>query len=111
MFVAGTKLLVKRGSPIRSYRNLAGKTVVVTAGTTNEKALEEIRAGRPKTWEKFEVPDEGIGCGFTEAVRGVLSHHMVVRGGKIAVNYSAREPGRIEKLTPHPSRLRRAPRP
>ena len=51
-----------------------------------EKALEEIRAGRTKTWEKFEVPDEGIGCGFTEAVRGVLSHHMVIRDGKIA-NY------------------------
>jgi len=42
IFVAGTKLLVKRGSPIRSYRNLAGKTVVVTAGTTNESAMREI---------------------------------------------------------------------
>ncbi|MGH3555135.1 MAG: nickel-dependent hydrogenase large subunit, partial [Mycobacterium sp.] len=51
-----------------------------------EQALGEIRAGRTKTWEKFEVPKEGIGCGFTEAVRGVLSHHMVIRDGKIA-NY------------------------
>ena len=51
-----------------------------------EKALVEIRAGRTKTWEKFDVPEEGIGCGFTEAVRGVLSHHMVIRDGKIA-NY------------------------
>jgi ABC-type amino acid transport substrate-binding protein len=42
VFVAGTKLLVKRGSPIRSYRNLGGKTVVVTAGTTNEQAMQEI---------------------------------------------------------------------
>jgi glutamate/aspartate transport system substrate-binding protein len=42
IFVAGTKLLVKRGSPVRSYRDLAGKTVVVTAGTTNEKAMQEI---------------------------------------------------------------------
>ena len=42
IFVAGTKLLVKQGSPIRSYRNLAGKTVVVTAGTTNESAMREI---------------------------------------------------------------------
>ena len=42
IFVAGTKLLVKRGSPIRSYRNLAGKTVVVSAGTTNEGAMREI---------------------------------------------------------------------
>ena len=45
-----------------------------------------MRAGKTKTWEPFEVPDEGIGCGFTEAVRGVLSHHMVIEGGKIA-NY------------------------
>jgi hydrogenase large subunit len=51
-----------------------------------EKAMAEIRAGHTKTWEQFKVPDEGIGCGFTEAVRGVLSHHMVIRGGKIA-NY------------------------
>ena len=51
-----------------------------------EKALEEIRAGHTKTWEKFDVPDEAIGCGFTEAVRGVLSHHLVIRDGKIA-NY------------------------
>jgi hydrogenase large subunit len=51
-----------------------------------EKALAEVRAGNTKTWESFKVPEEGIGCGFTEAVRGVLSHHMVIRGGKIA-NY------------------------
>ncbi len=51
-----------------------------------EKALEEVRAGHTKTWEPFTVPDEAIGCGFSEAVRGVISHHMVIRGGKIA-NY------------------------
>lgn len=41
-FVAGTKLMVKRASAYRSYRDLAGKTVVVTAGTTNEKALRAL---------------------------------------------------------------------
>ncbi|QGK69719.1 hydrogenase [Allosaccharopolyspora coralli] len=51
-----------------------------------ERALAEVRAGHTKTWEPFEVPEDGIGCGFTEAVRGVLSHHMVIRDGKIA-NY------------------------
>ncbi len=51
-----------------------------------EKALADVRAGKTKTWEPFDVPDEGIGCGFTEAVRGVLSHHMVIKDGKIA-NY------------------------
>jgi hydrogenase large subunit len=51
-----------------------------------EKALELVRAGDTKVFEEFEVPDEAIGCGFHEAVRGVLSHHMVIRDGKIA-NY------------------------
>ncbi len=51
-----------------------------------EQAFKEIRAGHTKTWEPFTVPKDGIGCGFTEAVRGVLSHHMVIRDGKIA-NY------------------------
>jgi ABC-type amino acid transport substrate-binding protein len=41
-FVSGTKLLVKRGSKISSYRDLRGKTVVVTAGTTNEVAIKAI---------------------------------------------------------------------
>jgi hydrogenase large subunit len=54
--------------------------------TFAEKALAEIRAGRTRTWEPFEVPDEAVSCGFTEAVRGVLSHHMVIRYGRIA-NY------------------------
>jgi glutamate/aspartate transport system substrate-binding protein len=41
-FVAGTKLMVPKSSPIRSYRDLAGKTAVVTAGTTNEAALRTL---------------------------------------------------------------------
>jgi hydrogenase large subunit len=51
-----------------------------------EEALKEVRAGHTKTWETFTVPKDAIGCGFTEAVRGVLSHHLVIRDGKIA-NY------------------------
>src|SRR6185295_11502919 len=42
IFVSGTKLLVRKGSPIRSFRDLGGKKVVVTAGTTNEAAMREI---------------------------------------------------------------------
>jgi len=41
-FVAGTKLLVPRSSGISSYRDLRNKTVVVTAGTTNEAAVRAI---------------------------------------------------------------------
>jgi hydrogenase large subunit len=51
-----------------------------------EKALDLIRAGETSTWKDFTVPKESIGCGFHEAVRGVLSHHLVIENGKIA-NY------------------------
>ena len=48
IFVSGTKLMVARGSPIRSFRDLSGKTVVVTGGTTNEKAMRDLA-------EKFKL--------------------------------------------------------
>jgi hydrogenase large subunit len=51
-----------------------------------EKALELVRGGDTKVFQDFAVPDDAIGCGFHEAVRGVLSHHLVIRDGKIA-NY------------------------
>jgi ABC-type amino acid transport substrate-binding protein len=42
IFVAGTKLMVARGSPIKSFRDLAGRTVAVTGGTTNEKTMHGL---------------------------------------------------------------------
>jgi hydrogenase large subunit len=51
-----------------------------------ERAMTELRSGRTQVFEDFDVPEEAIGCGFHEAVRGVLSHHLVIREGKIA-NY------------------------
>ena len=44
LFVAGTKLLVKKGSPVKSFRDLAGQTVAVTGGTTNEKTMRDLSA-------------------------------------------------------------------
>ena len=51
-----------------------------------EGAGRNCTPARTKTWTEFKVPEEAIGCGFHEAVRGVLSHHVVIREGKIA-NY------------------------
>jgi hydrogenase large subunit len=51
-----------------------------------EKAMQRLHGGDVKVFEEFSVPKEAIGCGFHEAVRGVLSHHLVIRDGKIA-NY------------------------
>ena len=56
------------------------------AALRGKGAWQELHAGRTKTWTDFKVPEEAIGCGFHEAVRGVLSHHVVIKDGKIA-NY------------------------
>lgn len=42
MFVAGTKLMVPKASPIQAAPDLKGKTVVVTKGTTNEQAMHAV---------------------------------------------------------------------
>jgi len=60
-FVAGTKVMVKRGSPIRSFRDLAGKKVAVTAGTTNEKALRDLDARFKLGIQLQMVPDHAQG--------------------------------------------------
>src|SRR5215469_959878 len=42
IFVAGTKLMVAKSSPISAATDLKGKTVVVTKGTTNEIAMHNV---------------------------------------------------------------------
>jgi ABC-type amino acid transport substrate-binding protein len=56
MFVTGTKLLVRRGSGILNFRDLAGKTVVLTRGTVHETAI-------PKLAERQKVPIKFVFAG------------------------------------------------
>ena len=44
IFISGTKLLVKRSSKLRSYRELTNHTVAATEGTTNEAAIKSLNA-------------------------------------------------------------------
>jgi glutamate/aspartate transport system substrate-binding protein len=48
IFVAATRLLVKRGDALHSMRDLSGRTVVAVRGTTNARAMVGIGAGRVK---------------------------------------------------------------
>ena len=68
MFVSGTKLMVKRGSAIKSFRDLGGKTVVVTAGTTNQKAMEEIAKRFKLAFRIVVSPDHAQS--FAQVVEG-----------------------------------------
>ncbi len=51
IFVSGTKVMVRKSAPIKSFRDLKGKTIVATAGTTNEATLRKL--------------DEQFGLGLT----------------------------------------------
>jgi glutamate/aspartate transport system substrate-binding protein len=68
MFVTGTKLMVKRGSPIKSYQDLKGKVVVVTAGTTNEQVMKRLN-------DKFK-----LGANVISARDHEESYRLVVDG-------------------------------
>jgi glutamate/aspartate transport system substrate-binding protein len=52
IFVTGTKLMVRRGSGILNFRDLQGKTVVLTRGTVHETAVPRL-AARQKIDIKF----------------------------------------------------------
>lgn len=41
-FITGTKLVAKKASKIKSYKDLKNKTVVVTQGTTNERIIKAL---------------------------------------------------------------------
>jgi ABC-type amino acid transport substrate-binding protein len=41
-FVAGTRILVRKSDPLKTFRDLKGKTVVATAGTTNAATMRKL---------------------------------------------------------------------
>ena len=68
MFVAGTKLMVPKASAISAPKDLQGKTVVVTKGTTNEQAMHALD-------KKF-----GLGLNIATAADHEQSYQMLVDG-------------------------------
>ncbi len=57
IFVTGTKLLVKRGSGIRSLRDLQGKTVVLTSGTVHADTVPRLAQRQKVTIQFLFAPD------------------------------------------------------
>ncbi|MFL6572334.1 MAG: amino acid ABC transporter substrate-binding protein [Burkholderiales bacterium] len=57
MFVTGTKLLVRRSGGIRYFRDLQGKTVVLTRGTVQAQAIPRL-AERQKLGIKFVTAED-----------------------------------------------------
>ncbi len=57
IFVAGTRLLVKRGGTIRSERDLSGRKVVVARGTTNAQTMRNLASKKGARFE-LQVADD-----------------------------------------------------
>jgi len=58
-FVIGTRLLVRKGSGIKDFSDLAGKNVVTTAGTTSEKILREMNYKNKMNMNIISAKDHG----------------------------------------------------
>jgi len=57
IYVAGTRLLVKRGSPVRGLRNLGGRRVAVVRGTTNEAVMRRLAADEMRRLDLVTLDD------------------------------------------------------
>ena len=59
LFVIGTRLLVKKDAGIVDFPDLAGKTVVTTAGTTSERRLRKLNADKKMGMNIISAKDHG----------------------------------------------------
>jgi glutamate/aspartate transport system substrate-binding protein len=87
-FIAGTRLLVKRGSPVRSLRDLAGREVVVVRSTSNEAAMRRWASDARRSLqlvvaEDYEAALALVASGEAAALAAddvLLAGHIAERG-------------------------------
>lgn len=71
LFVVGTRLLVKNGSDTKEFKDLAGKPVVVTSGTTSEVLLNKLNDSGKMNMRIISVKDHGDSFRTLESGRAV----------------------------------------
>jgi glutamate/aspartate transport system substrate-binding protein len=59
IFIVGTRLLTKKTSGISDFPDLAGKNVVVTAGTTSERLLRKLNEDKQMKMNIISAKDHG----------------------------------------------------
>ncbi|MGU3465595.1 amino acid ABC transporter substrate-binding protein [Methylobacterium sp. C33D] len=94
-YISATQLLVKRGAGIASYRDLGGKTVVVTAGTTNERAVRDLLARLKIDAQVVTAPDHAASYAIVKAGKAdafatddVLLYGLIATDAQDGVNYT-----------------------
>lgn len=82
IFVTGTKLAVASRSPIRSHRDLGGRTIAVARGTTNEAVIRHLVAGMDRLATVMTISD--VAEAFDRVERGsmdaVASDDILLQG-------------------------------
>ena len=71
IFVIGTRLLVKKGGPIKDFGDLKGKAVVVTSGTTSEILLNKMNDEKKMDMRIISAKDHGDSFRTLESGRAV----------------------------------------
>ncbi|CNG97483.1 glutamate and aspartate transporter subunit [Yersinia aldovae] len=71
IFVVGTRLLTKKGAEVKDFKDLAGKAVVVTSGTTSEVLLNKLNEKDKMGMRIISAKDHGDSFRTLESGRAV----------------------------------------
>jgi glutamate/aspartate transport system substrate-binding protein len=104
MFVAGTKLMVPKASTISAPKDLQGKTVVVTKGTTNEQAMHTLDkkfslslniVASPDHEQSYQMLVDGKADAFATddiLLYGLIARHKAQEKYKVVGDYLSYDP-------------------
>jgi glutamate/aspartate transport system substrate-binding protein len=104
MFVAGTKLMVPKASTISAPKDLQGKTVVVTKGTTNEQAMHTLDkkfslslniTASPDHEQSYQMLVDGKADAFATddiLLYGLIARHKAQAKFKVVGDYLSYDP-------------------
>ncbi len=104
MFVAGTKLMVPKASTIAAPKDLQGKTVVVTRGTTNEQAMHTLDkkfalglniVASPDHEQSYQTLVDGKADAFATddiLLYGLIARHKAQATYKVVGDYLSYDP-------------------
>ena len=104
IFVAGTKLMVPKASPISAPKDLQGKTVVVTKGTTNEQAMHAVDkkfalglniVAAPDHEQSYQMLVDGKADAFATddiLLYGLIARHKAQDKFRVAGEYLSYDP-------------------
>src|ERR1700742_262927 len=104
MFVAGTKLMVPKASALSAPKDLQGKTVVVTKGTTNEQAMHNADkkfslglniVASPDHEQSYQTLVDGKADAFATddiLLYGLIARHKLQDKFKVAGDYLSYDP-------------------